>query len=293
MSVDPPRTRTLPLNAMRVFEAAARHGSFVGAATELGVTPGAIAQQIRKLETWLGAEIFERSAQGVRLSQDRRLIAAEISKELEALASSARRLRNAINSKSIHIAALPAIAQLWLRPRLDSAAKSLGAKSISVTAQEEPPMLDTEFFDAAVFFLPDRHPGGRVIPVEHDIVTPVCSPKIASRLRHPSDLVHETLLHDGVWRSDWRDWLHSVGGAVSISGEGSVYSLYSMALDAALEGEGVLVGHLPLVRSHLASGRLVKPFEPEIKQTTMLAILLPTTSGDEGDAIAKALVGGW
>lgn len=152
-------------------------------------------------------------------------------------------------------------------------------------------MLDTEFFDAAVFFLHDGYTAGRVIPVEHDVVTPVCTPEIASRLKHPGNLAQETLLHDGVWRSDWRNWLHSVGGPESISREGLVYSLYSMALDAALEGEGVLIGHLPMVRHHLASGRLVKPFAQEIKQTAMLAILLPTVSGDEDDAVATALIG--
>jgi len=291
MSVNPPRTRTLPLNALRAFEAAARHESFVAAAAELGVTPGAVAQQIRKLEAWLGAEIFERNARGVRLAHDRKLVAAEISRNLEDIASSARKLGNLIGARTVHLAALPAVAQLWLRPRLEAVAKRLDTSSISVTAQEEPPLLETELFDAAVFFLRDaHHVDGKIIPIERDVIVPVCRPEIAARLSHPTDLAGVTLLHDGTWRSDWGAWLHAAAGPTSIAAGGSVYSLYSMALDAALAGEGVLIGHLPLVRDLLTAGKLVKPFAQEVSLDATLSILLPSTVGADGEALAAAIL---
>src|SRR5690242_13538587 len=93
MPVSPPRPPLPPLTALRVFEAAARLGGFTAAALELNVTPGAVAQQIRKLEEWLGCELFERTAQGVQVPEHGRRVALRIAQALDELAASARALR--------------------------------------------------------------------------------------------------------------------------------------------------------------------------------------------------------
>jgi len=294
LAVNPPRPSLPPLNALRAFEAAARLGGFAAAAEELSVTPGAVAQQVRKLEEWLGVQLFQRTAQGVRLPEHGKRIAAQISRCLDDLAGSARALRSIAGPWPLHLAASPAVAQLWLRPRLARLKAALSGAEISVTAIESPPDLEREMFDAAVFFVSDGEaPHGAVmVPVDDDVIIPVCSPGIAARLATPDDLAGETLVHDSMWRSDWSRWLHSVGGPVWLADSGPVYSLYSMGVDAALASEGILIGHLPLIREFLESGKLVRAFAQTVSLNRKLSVLLPARAGSEATAWIGPLING-
>jgi LysR family glycine cleavage system transcriptional activator len=284
MAVNPPRPPLPPLKALRVFEAAARLGGFAVAADELSVTPGAVAQQIRKLEEWLGVELFERTAQGVHLPEHGRRIALQISQALDELAAASRELRQLAGPRPLHLAASPAVAQLWLRPRLARLKAALGGAQISVTAIESPPDLEREMFDAAVFFLSDGEVphGASVMPIEEDVIVPVCAPALAKELATPDGLARQTLLHDSMWRADWARWLDRVQGPAALAESGPVYSLYSMGVDAALAGEGVLMGHVPLIRTLLDTGQLVKPFAPALSLNRKLSLLLPAHSKTAG-----------
>lgn len=277
MAVNPPRPPLPPLNALRAFEAAARLGGFAAAAQELNVTPGAVAQQIRKLEEWLGVELFRRTAQGVHLPEQGRRIARQIAQALDDLAGAARALRQLAGPRPLHLAASPAVAQLWLRPRLAGLKSALGGAQISVTAIEISPDLEREMFDAAVFFLNEGEAphGAAVTPIAEDVIVPVAAPKVARALKSPDDLARATLLHDAMWRDDWSRWLAAIRGPTWLAEEGPVYSLYSMGVDAALAGEGVLIGHLPLLRDLLAEGRLVHVFPQTLTLSRKLSLLLP------------------
>lgn len=277
MAVNPPRPPLPPLKALRVFEAAARLGGFAAAAEELNVTPGAVAQQIHKLEEWLGVELFQRTAQGVHLPEHGQRVAREIAQALDDLAQSARALRQVAGPRPLHFAASPAIAQLWLRPRLAGLKQALDGAQISVTAIESPPDLEREMFDAAVFFVREGEAphGATVTPIEDDIIVPVCTPAMAAGFATPDDLAQATLLHDSTWRADWSRWLDAVHAPSWLAESGPVYSLYSMGVDAALAGEGILMGHLPLIRSLLDSGKLVRPFAQSLSLARKLSLLLP------------------
>lgn len=294
MAVNPPRPPLPPLNALRVFEAAARLGGFAAAAQELNVTPGAVAQQIRRLEEWLGVELFRRTAQGVHLPEHGRRIALQISQAMDDLAASARALRQLSGPRPLHLAASPAVAQLWLRPRLAGLKAALGGPQISVTAIETPPDLEREMFDAAVFFLGQNEAphGASVAPIEEDVIVPVCTPEIAKGLAIPNDLAEVTLLHDSMWRADWSRWLDAVEGPSWLAESGPVYSLYSMGVDAALAGEGVLMGHLPLIRPLLNGGKLVRPFPRTVSLNRRLSLLLPAHS-EAGDWVAMISASGY
>ena len=294
MAVDPPRPPLPPLNALRAFEAAARLGGFAAAAGELKVTPGAIAQQVRKLEDWLGMPVFQRTAHGVVLPEHGRRVAAQISRCLDELGGSVRALKTAAGPRPVHLAASPAIAQLWLRPQLAALTEALGGAAVSVTALEAAPDLDREMFDAALFFVEAgaATTGRRLVPVEADTITPVCAPSLAARLASPADLAGMPLLHDATWRRDWSRWLAAAGGPAWLAETGPAYSLYSMGVEAALAGEGVLIGHLPLLRAPLADGRLVRPFAHEVRLDRVLAILLPEPVGAEAARLAELLMGG-
>jgi LysR family glycine cleavage system transcriptional activator len=166
----------------------------------------------------------------------------------------------------------------------------LGSAQISVTAIESPPDLEREMFDAAVFFLDDAQvlQGATVMAIANDVITPVCAPKIAQDLATPGDLAQATLLHDSAWRPDWRRWLDAVHGPLALAESGPVYSLYSMGVDAALAGEGVLMGHLPLITDLLAKGDLVRPFKQALPLQRKLSLLLPAHAETTG--LAEALL---
>lgn len=273
MPISPPRPKAPPLNALRAFEAAARLGGFAAAANELCVTPGAVAQQVKALEAWAGAALFDRRSQGVRLTALGAGVAAEFSAAFDRLGDAAQSLRRRATPTEIRIAALPSIAQLWLSPRLPVLRAGAPEITLSVTALETRPNLAREPFDMAIFFEDLPLPPG-VIGLDADILFPVCAPEIAARLQHPADLAGETRLHDAAWSDDWALWARSAMPERRLDSSGPVFSLYSLAVEMAKNGAGVLMGHEPLLRAELATGSLVAPFDIRVPLARSLAITL-------------------
>jgi len=252
MSVAPKRPKGPPMNAMRAFEAAARHVSFVAAAEELNVTPGAISQHIKTLEGWAGTPLFRRNAQGVELTKEGASLQTSFTSAFDGLADATRALRNLRPNADFHIAALPSVAQLWLPRRLSRVRARFPEINFSVTAMETPPSLSRELFDLALFIgLPDQ--SKTQIPICADVIVPVCSPDLASRL---DDLDAMTLLHDQTWADDWAIWSRQTGMQLTEPAAGPQFSLYSLAVEEAKAGAGVLMGHLCLIEDALASNAL-------------------------------------
>lgn len=264
MPVSPPRPRIPPLNALRAFEAAARLGGFAAAANELCVTPGAVAQQVKILETWAGAPLFERRAQGVKLTPLGLGVRAHFIAAFDQLGEAVQILGKRANPKIVRIAALPSIAQLWLSPRFAAIRSAAPEVTLSVTAMESRPNLQLEPFDLSIFF-EDTPLSSGMIGLAQDIIFPVCAPEIAKRLHHPRDLANEMFLHDINWSSDWALWLASALPGATLDICGSVFSLYSLAVEEAKNGAGVLIGHEALVAADLAAGTLVAPFQIRAK----------------------------
>jgi LysR family transcriptional regulator, glycine cleavage system transcriptional activator len=273
MPVRPPRPPLPPLNALRAFEAAARLGSFSRAAEEIGVTQGAIAQQVRHLEAFLGLTLFRRLPQGVALTDAAREARPRLSAAFDALALTVEELKASHTGRALTIAALPCIAQLWLSPRLPALQQAFPGLAVSISAMEEPPAGRHDNFDLALFYL--AKPPSDALTFGEDSLFPVCTPALARSLQNPADLTGQTLLHDAVWRSDWARWLRHAGAGGVDPGRGPSYSLYALALDAALGGAGVLIGRRSLVAPHLADGRLVAPFAEEFPSGDRLTMLTP------------------
>jgi DNA-binding transcriptional LysR family regulator len=257
MPVAPPPLNRLPLNALRAFEAAARTGGFTLAAAELGVTPGAVTAHVKALEARLGAALFERQAKGVRLTALGLAAAQELTGAFDALALAEARLRGLALPREVRIATLPAIAQLWLSPRLPELRAAAPEISVSITALEAPPNLKRSLHDLSLFL---AESGGRL--VAKDELFPVCAPGLAARLREVDDLARVPCLSDSAWDRDWDQWLAAVGAAIGV--RGPVFSLYALAVEEAVNGAGVLMGHGPLVAAHLERGTLVAPFPQRI-----------------------------
>ena len=287
MTVNPPRPKAPHLNALRAFEAAARLGGFATAADELSVTPGAVSQQIKTLEDWVGAPLFRRQRHGVQLTKLGESVAGDFTRAFDLIGDGVHKLRSGARDPTIRIAALPSVAQLWLSPRLPAIRRAMPELTISVTALETPPNLRREMFDLSVFI----RPAGQATTIGQDMIFPVCAPGLASSLTSPEDLSSQTLLHDITWREDWALWLSHAGGPVAAAADGPVFSLYAIALEEARNGAGVLMGHAALVERDLAAGTLVAPFAPRVPTGRALALETARDGDPRLSALAALLAG--
>lgn len=260
MPVAPPRPKGLQLNALRAFEAAARLGGFAAAAAELGVTPGAVTAHVKALEQALGAALFDRDAKGVRLTALGRRALPDFTEAFDRLGLAVQGLRAEAAPRTVHIATLPAIAQLWLSPRLPGLRAAAPEIAISITAMEAPPDLKRAPFDLNLFY---RVPGeGRVLAT--DEIFPVCAPALAARLTAREDLARLPCLTDSAWADDWARWAGAAMPGRDFAPAGPVFSLYALAVEEAVNGAGILIGHSALVQTHLDSGALVAPFPERV-----------------------------
>ncbi|MBL9062253.1 LysR family transcriptional regulator [Tabrizicola sp.] len=286
MPVAPPPLTRLPLNALRAFEAAARTGAFTLAAAELGVTPGAVTAHVKALEERLGAALFERQARGVRLTALGLAAVEELTGAFDALAGAEARMRALALPREVHIATLPAIAQLWLSPRLPALRAAAPEISVSITALEAPPNLKRSLHDLSLF---PGTSGGRL--VAEDALFPVCSPALAARLRQVEDLAGVPCLSDTAWDRDWEVWLAAAGAQVAV--RGPVFSLYALAVEEAVNGAGVLIGHGPLVAGHLERGTLVAPFPRRVSLAAGFRLwsARPMQRGGAVERVAEFLAG--
>jgi LysR family glycine cleavage system transcriptional activator len=260
MSVNPPRPRGPHLNAMRCFETAARVGGFAAAAEELSVTAGAVSQQIKSLEDWIGAPLFERRSQGVVLTPLGDSVREQFSQAFDALGTALHTLRINAPEATVNIAALPAIAQLWLSPRLQRVRQQFPNQSISINALEQAPNLKREICDISLFF--GQPTGAKTEQVlGADVIFPVCAPALAAQITNIDDLQSLPRIYDATWVDDWRLWLKAAGAQESAVQSEARFSLYSLALQEARNGAGVMIGHASLVERDFASGALVAPFD--------------------------------
>ncbi|MGB0506657.1 MAG: LysR family transcriptional regulator [Pikeienuella sp.] len=287
MPVAPPRQKGPHLNALRAFESAARLGSFTSAADELGVTAGAIAQHIKTLEAWAEADLFVRHSRGVDLTALGEELSTDFTAAFDMMNEAVQSLRTKGAPHKIRIATLPSIAQLWLSEKLGRLRQIDANIVVSVMATETPPNLAREPFDVSLFFRDGEAERDEIV-LFPDRIFPVCTPAIAARLVQFDDLTDETLLHDSAWSGDWSLWLASLPTAVRSGQRGPHHSLFSVALEEACNGAGVLMAHEALVQSKLTSGELVMPFDQKLSLDRKL--MMRTTGRFRGSEAYKMLV---
>jgi len=259
------------LNALRAFEAAARHQNFASAASELHVTPGAVSQHIKTLEAWAGTELFTRRAHGVTLTDTGRALMPSFVTAFDGIDKAVRALRSLQPVKEIHIATLPSIAQLWLPPRLSAVRDKIADARVSVTTLQAPPNLSRELFDIAIFINEPARTKTQVV-IADDVIYPVCAPSLAAKLSTTEDLDTVPLLYDQLWEDDWELWGQLTGTRLPPNTSGSRYSLYSLAIEEAKAGAGVLMGHDCLIGEAVRSGELVPLFNQRISTGRALTI---------------------
>lgn len=261
--------RRLPsLNALRAFEAAARHVSLTLAAAELNVTHAAISRHVRELETWLGVRLFERTGRGVRLTSAGGALVADLTPTFDRLADAVGRHAVRRQPQTLSVTAEASLAQLWLLPRLGAFSEANPGIELVLDASND--LVD--FFrepaiDLGIRYGRGQWPGVRAIPLIEADQFPVCCPDLLAdgRIRQPADLVHAVLLHEDAKHELWRAWLTAAGVADEVPVSGPVLR-GPLAISAAANGQGFAIADAITAADGLLAGQLVRPFVPAIRR---------------------------
>lgn len=259
------RDRLPPLNALRSFEAVALHGSFAAAADALHVTHWAVGKQIRLLEDWLGRPLFERRARGVRLTDEGADLLGDVSDAFDRLATGTARLRSAGPARrvsgTVRVNALVSFALAWLLPRLPDFHARFPEVDVLVSTTSRRLRYLGDAFDIGVRSGPEAGPGLVSRRLMADVRLPACSPALLRQhpIRGVDDLRHHTLLHSGSTKGAWARWLREAGAPGLRPARQMELEHVFLQQAAAVEGLGVTLASLPLIRRDLAAGRLVCP----------------------------------
>jgi LysR family glycine cleavage system transcriptional activator len=292
-----PRRALPPLNACRVFEAAARLQSFVRAGEELNVSPAAVSHQIRVLETWLGRPLFRRRASGVTLTATGLGLLPVLGETLERIDLGLDSAAGRAGAPVLTISTQPNFALKWLVPRLKSFMARHPDWEIRLLTGERSLDLASEKIDAAVRYFDILPVGLREIParaakellidelLRADLM-PVASPLLfpPGRQYAPDLLKGHTLLHVLSSSEDWRVWITAAGIAGIDAQRGPKFDSYALTVEAAAQGAGVAMGRSAFLAEELANGRLVAPFSLRLPGRS--AWFLLTSRGASGRRVA-------
>ena len=275
------------LNALRTFEAAGRHLSFSVAGDELGVSQAAVSQQIRQLEGTLGARLFLRRNRGLSLTGVGEAYHLAVHEALDRLDAITDQLFPGARDHVVTVQCTPSVATLWLIPRLGrlhAAHPDIDLRIVTL----DPGRGGGGLTDIEIATLDPADAG----PNCHELMTarivPVCAPSLlpTGRLSRPSEVLHFDLLHVLGYRDDWHRWFRASGlsdqkvpGGVSFDGS-------LMALEAAVNGDGIMLGRRPFIDPHLQSGDLALVFGERHALTTTYYLRWPEAARNRRDVTA-------
>jgi LysR family transcriptional regulator, glycine cleavage system transcriptional activator len=276
------RARLPPLNAIKAFEAAARLGSFTRAAEELHVTHGAVSRQIRFLEDWLGTRLFLRTSRNAVANKTGAELLAEAGPALDRLGAVCQRLQNrGTAAGTLRLSALPTFAMRWLIPRLPDFQRDYPSLELRIVTASTPAHQFGMDVDAVISG-PARHPGWIGKRFLGEARLPILSPDLLAErpLRIPEDLAQHTLLHAETLRQAWPRWLAAAGVPELRRAREQVFEHFYFAIQAALEGLGVIMGPVALIADELRSGQLVAPIREPVLKTRGYFFYAPEPSHD-------------
>ena len=294
--------RLPPLNALRVFEAAARHLSFKEAAVELHITQAAVSHQVKSLEEYLGVQLFRRTARGVQLTDAARACLPKLREGFDALAGAVEMIRERGDEAQLVITAPPVFTARWLMPRLAdfskrepkielrvfASSKMVDAGALDSTSLVGDLDLRTESSAVQIHLGAGQYPGHRADRLFGVSMAAVANPGLVkeSGLKVPADLASHTLLYDDAMEivaggNAWRKWLEAAGVADRVDADrGPRFSSNILSLEAASQKLGIALALRPLVDADIASDRLCAPFEVEVKPQSAYYLVCPEVIAD-------------
>ena len=249
-----------PLNSLKAFDAAARHESFLEAATEQNVTSGSVSRHIKQLERYLGTELFVRRNNGVTLTAAGAEYAGTVRGIFHGLRLATDRIRKPPRDRVVAISAIPIFSERWLYRRIPSFRRAFDGTELQVRVHTGEHDTDRSDVDAWILYSRGRHPGYSVTRLFGEEVFPVCSPRLRKTLSScpgADEIIRQPLLHDIHWDTDWSDWARAFGVVGGELAANMRFSLYKGVIQAAVDGIGIAVGHGEMVAQELAAGELV------------------------------------
>jgi len=254
----------LPLYGLQVFEVAARTLSFTRAAEELFITQSAVSKQISQLEAQLGYPLFHRQVRKLTLSVQGEVLLPHVTRALSMLAkgleAAGRSVKNRLRLKA------PSCASRWLLGEVREFAREYPEIEVEVTSVHAHDVnFSREPFDLAVVFVPLPSANPNLTPLFIEQLTPVLTPGLAEQvgvpLTEPAALTHYPLLHPSRDKRDWSQWLAAVGAGEIGVASGQIFETLDQAMSAALQGFGVSIADVTLLKDELARGAVVAPFD--------------------------------
>jgi LysR family transcriptional regulator, glycine cleavage system transcriptional activator len=272
--------RRLPqLNALKAFEAAARHVSFTRAAEELCVTQGAVSHQVKALEAELGIKLFNRDRQGLIITEAGRDYLAVVRDAFDRIAMESERLVQRQGSGMLTVSTSPDFAAKWLVHRLGRLVEVHPAIDLRISATMHHVDFAREDVDIAVRHGDGNWPGLHVMRLCAEHLFAVCSPALARELARPSDILKLPLLHLDD-RTAWSAWFDAAGIAGVKAVHGPILNRASMLIDAAVDGQGVALARTALAAWDLSHKRLVRPFSIALPLAKSYWIVCPKATAN-------------
>ncbi len=283
------RRRLPPLNALRAFEAAARHLSFEKAGDEIAVTASAVGQQVKSLEAWIGRPLFVRlPAKGVALTSLGQRYATAVTDTLNRLDEATAQALKPENAHVITVSLMPSLATNWLIPRLGAFREREPEIDVRVSVSMRLADFVRDDVDVAIRFGRGNYPGLRTDLLMEEYFFAVCSTALQNDpdrpLREPEDLRRHTLIHEiaeGILDyATWDSWLAAIGVTGIDTSRGPRFTHTYLCLQAAAAGQGVALATTALIGDHLSAGRLVKPFPHQVRGEYQYYIVCPEDVAD-------------
>lgn len=269
--------RLPPLTTLRSFEAAARLASFSKAADELHVTHGAVSRAIRQLEEFLGILLFARSTRIVQLTPAGAAYAAAIRDALDRIAQATRNVMEQPSRGSLNVSTLDSFAARWLVPRLYRFRRLHGEIDVRLETSARLADFTSDGIDIAIRYGTGRYKGVIAEKLLSEDVFPACSPLLLKGehpLLTPADLRFHTLIHDDI-QVDWTMWLTMARVEGVDAHRGPRFERSDLAIQAAVQGDGVVLARSALAADDLRAGRLVRPFEGSLPADLAYYVVYP------------------
>jgi LysR family transcriptional regulator, glycine cleavage system transcriptional activator len=270
--------RLPPLETLRVFEVACRHGSYSDAARELHVTHSAVSQRMRQLEEELGLTLFERQGNRMVLTASGLRLQAGIQHAFSELNATFGSIQTRRSEAEITVSLLPVMAARWLVPRLPRFKARFPHINLHVKTSQSLANFKSDGVDIAVRFGTGDWKGLRAIKLLNEEFFPVCSPSLSNgRLpKDPASMLSEPLLVDR--NLSWRAWFRSAGLKLDRDIVGTSFTDTNALLEAAVTGQGIALGRLSVTRSDILAGRLVRLSQHSLRVSYCHYAVYPTSS---------------
>ena len=281
--------RLPPLDTLRFFEAAARHGSFTAAGQELCVTSAAVSHRIKTLETSLGDKLFVRQARGVRLNRQGAMYQKEVQRILIDLCDVTDCQRNCVAARLLRVVAVGIVAEMWLTPRLPDFGAARPGIAIELETDHDEVDPRRRNFDVWIAFASEARETPHAETLFEETLIPVCSPALLEKRGQPTspeDLHDWPLLYDLEGRSHWSYWFARHGAPPPNLHRASGFRQYSMVVQVAIRGMGVALGYSWMIAHELERGTLVGLFDSFVPAPAKILLATAPASADRPEVRA-------